>query len=69
MLFSKGNKCGLVYVMIDRIDCVYVIYIKGYFRVIVYNSFCIGCLGEGVGKVSNDENMYCKNFFLVCFFL
>lgn len=33
-------------------------------RVIAFpNSLCIGCLGEGVGKASNDENVYCKDSF------
>ncbi|EDL20010.1 mCG147661 [Mus musculus] len=66
MLLSKGNKCGLAYAMTDRIDCAYATHIKGHPRVTAYNSLCIGCLGEGVGKASNDENMYCKNSFSVC---
>lgn len=36
--------------------------LQGTPRVIAFpNSLCIGCLGEGVGKASNDESMYCKN--------
>lgn len=50
MLLSKGNKCGLAYVM-TQTGLIVPYACRGTPKVLAFpNSLCIGCLGEGVGE-------------------